>query len=242
MAKKIIMGIMGAIIVVFFGLSAYNQFLKPKPEEKPKVDIYKNAMDKVDIEYLSYGESSNQCLLMITNNNKFQVHITGTITKKDENGVHKEDLDDTIDINVNPKQTYILETENPNNKEARVNNDAIAFDARKLKAGMVEGSNEDGKKSTKVLLQDSVEVDIDPDKKNDSGQPLITIKNNTNKKLALSGYVIFYEDEEQTKIRDLYALEFTDIPKKSEYRDYVYTGGLSSEIDGNFKIYVNICQ
>ena len=85
MAKKIVMGIMGAIIVVFFGLSAYNQFLKPKPEEKPKVDIYKNAMDKVDIEYLSYGESSNQCLLMITNNNKFQIHITKVAMRMEKN-------------------------------------------------------------------------------------------------------------------------------------------------------------
>ena len=50
MAKKIAMGIMATIIVVFFGLSAYKSFFgQEKEPEKPKVDIFKNAMEKVDI-------------------------------------------------------------------------------------------------------------------------------------------------------------------------------------------------
>ena len=50
MAKKIAMGIMATIIVVFFGLSAYKSFFgQEKEPEKPKVDIFKNAMEKVDL-------------------------------------------------------------------------------------------------------------------------------------------------------------------------------------------------
>ena len=50
----------------------------------------------------------------------------------------------------------------------------------------MEGSNEDGKKSTELLFQDDVNVQIFPDKRNDSEQPLITIENNTNHKLLYS--------------------------------------------------------
>ena len=42
MAKKIAMGIMATIIVVFFGLSAYKNFFgQEKEPEKPKIDIFK---------------------------------------------------------------------------------------------------------------------------------------------------------------------------------------------------------
>ena len=89
MAKKIAMGIMATIIVVFFGLSAYKSFFgQEKEPEKPKVDIFKNAMEKVDVSYVPYGESNGDCLLFVTNNNKFQINVAGTIVKEDENGVH----------------------------------------------------------------------------------------------------------------------------------------------------------
>ena len=49
MAKKIAMGIMATIIVVFFGLSAYKNFFgQEKEPEKPKIDIFKTAMENVD--------------------------------------------------------------------------------------------------------------------------------------------------------------------------------------------------
>ena len=81
MAKKIAMGIMATIIVVFFGLSAYKSFFgQEKEPEKPKVDIFKNAMEKVDVSYVPYGESNGDCLLFVTNNNKFQINVAGTGT------------------------------------------------------------------------------------------------------------------------------------------------------------------
>ena len=73
MAKKIAMGIMATIIVVFFGLSAYKSFFgQEKEPEKPKVDIFKNAMEKVDVSYVPYGESNGDCLLFVTNNTSFK--------------------------------------------------------------------------------------------------------------------------------------------------------------------------
>ena len=191
MAKKIAMGIMATIIVVFFGLSAYKNFFgQEKEPEKPKIDIFKTAMENVDVSYVPYGESNGDCLLFVTNNNKFQINVTGTIVKEDENGVHDEDKDDEINININPQQTYVMETVNPNNKGARESRQEITFDASSLKASQVEGSNEDGKKSTELLFQDDVNVQIFPDKRNDSEQPLITIENNTNHKLYVQGYVV----------------------------------------------------
>ena len=87
MAKKIAMGIMATIIVVFFGLSAYKNFFgQEKEPEKPKIDIFKTAMENVDVSYVPYGESNGDCLLFVTNNNKFQINVTGTIVKEDENG------------------------------------------------------------------------------------------------------------------------------------------------------------
>ena len=71
MAKKIAMGIMATIIVVFFGLSAYKNFFgQEKEPEKPKIDIFKTAMENVDVSYVPYGESNGDCLLFVTNNNK----------------------------------------------------------------------------------------------------------------------------------------------------------------------------
>lgn len=242
MAKKIALGIMATIIVVFFGLSAYKSFFgQEKEPEKPKVDIFKNAMEKVDVSYVPYGESNGDCLLFVTNNNKFQINVAGTIVKEDENGVHDEDKDDEINININPQQTYVMETVNPNNKGARESRQEITFDASSLKASQVEGSNEDGKKSTELLFQDDVNVQIFPDKRNDSEQPLITIENNTNHKLYVQGYVVFYGDKEQTEITNIAKIEFEDVPKKDVYKDYIYIG-TSEEASDNFKIFINMCE
>lgn len=79
--------------------------------------------------------------------------------------MHDEDKDDEINININPQQTYVMETVNPNNKGARESRQEITFDASSLKASQVEGSNEDGKKSTELLFQDDVNVQIFPDKR-----------------------------------------------------------------------------
>lgn len=46
-------------------------------------------------------------------------------------------------------------------------------------------------------------VQIFPDKRNDSEQPLITIENNTNHKLYVQGYVVFYGNKEQTEITNI---------------------------------------
>ena len=48
------------------------------------------------------GSPIGYVLLFVTNNNKFQINVTGTIVKEDENGVHDEDKDDEINININP--------------------------------------------------------------------------------------------------------------------------------------------
>ena len=159
MGKKIAMILMGLVIVSFGGLYVYKEFFtKPEPVVE-KVDIFKDAMKKVDIQYVPYGDSNNETLLLITNDNKFQVNLSGIIEKKDENGVHNENYDDEININLNPGQTYVLETTNPNNKVAREGKLPIDFKANRLKIAPVEGSNEDGKKSSKVLMQDNIDVD-----------------------------------------------------------------------------------
>lgn len=73
----------------------------------------------------------------------------------------------------------------------------------------------------------------------DSEQPLITIKNNTNHKLYVQGYVVFYGDKEQTEITNIAKIEFEDVPKKDVYKDYIYIG-TSEEASNNFKI-LSIC-
>lgn len=243
MAKKIIMGIMAFVILSISGMYVYKEFFVSKEPEEKKVDIYKNAMKKVDIEYLPYGENNSDCLLFITNRNKFQIHVEGTITKEDENGVHNEDKDDEINININPKQTYVLETINPNNKPARINRDEIAFDASSLKASQVDGSNEDGKKSTTILQQDKVEVSFYPDKINDSEQPLIEIKNNSDKKLSVHGYIIFYGNAEKTEVVNTVSLDIEEISKHDTYKNYIYVGNSADkDATGNYSIFINDCE
>ena len=195
MGKKIAMILMGLVIVSFGGLYVYKEFFtKPEPVVE-KVDIFKDAMKKVDIQYVPYGDSNNETLLLITNDNKFQVNLSGIIEKKDENGVHNENYDDEININLNPGQTYVLETTNPNNKVAREGKLPIDFKANRLKIAPVEGSNEDGKKSSKVLMQDNIDIQFFPDRKNDSGQPLISIENKAKRKLTVSGYIVYYKSD-----------------------------------------------
>ena len=48
--------------------------------------------------------------------------------------MHDEDKDDEINININPQQTYVMETVNPNNKGARESRQEITFDASSLKS------------------------------------------------------------------------------------------------------------
>ena len=141
MGKKIAMILMGLVIVSFGGLYVYKEFFtKPEPVVE-KVDIFKDAMKKVDIQYVPYGDSNNETLLLITNDNKFQVNLSGIIEKKDENGVHNENYDDEININLNPGQTYVLETTNPNNKVAREGKLPIDFKANRLKIAPVASFN-----------------------------------------------------------------------------------------------------
>lgn len=241
MGKKIAMILMGIVIVSIGGFSIYKQFFtKPEPVVE-KVDIFKDAMKKVDISYVPYGDSSNETLLLIKNDNEFQINISGSIEKKDENGVHNENYDDEIDINLNPGQTYVIETVNPNNKVAREGKLPIDFKADRLKVSHVEGSNEDGKKSSKLLMQESIDVQFFPDRKNDSGQPLISIENKTKRKLTVSGYIVYYTSEKKDEIKEVIPFEFTEIPKSETYRDYVYIGFAESE-NNNYSIYVNICE
>lgn len=135
----------------------------------------------------------------------------------------------------------MIETVNPNNKVAREGKLPIDFKADRLKVSHVEGSNEDGKKSSKLLMQESIDVQFFPDRKNDSGQPLISIENKTKRKLTVSGYIVYYTSEKKDEIKEVIPFEFTEIPKSETYRDYVYIGFAESE-NNNYEIYVNICE
>ncbi|WP_300736047.1 hypothetical protein [uncultured Dubosiella sp.] len=241
MGKKIAMVLMGLVIVTISGLYIYKEFFTEPEPVVEKVDIFKDALKKVDIQYVPYGDSNNETLLLIKNDNKFQVNIAGTIEKKDENGVHNENYDDEIDINLNPGQTYVLETTNPNNKVAREGKLPIDFKADQLKISPVAGSNEDGKRSTKILMQDNIDVQFFPERKNDSGQPLISIENKTKRKLTVSGYIIYYTSDKKEEIKEVIPFEFTEIPKNETYRDYVYIGFAESD-NKDYTIYVNICE
>lgn len=240
MGKKIIMGIMLTIIIVISGGYIYKNFINP-PEPVKKVNVFKNASEKIDVEYIPYGSDSNECLLFITNNNTFQVHVTGTIYKNDENGVHIEDNDDSLNIDINPKQTYVIETVNPNNKKAREEKKSIQFDASNLKFSPVDGSDSEGKKSNELLLQDQIKIELFLDKVNDNDQPLIIVQNEDNKRLSASGYIVFYADSEKNEIVNVVPISFEDLPKKAEYRNYIYIGNSSSKTSENYEIYINNC-
>lgn len=241
MGKKIAMIFMAIVIVSFGGLSIYKEFFKEPEPVVEKVDIFKDALKKVDVQYVPYGDSNNETLLLITNHNEFQVNVAGTIEKKDENGVHNENYDDEIDINLNPGQTYVLETTNPNNKVAREGKLPIDFKSNRLKVAPVEGSNENGKKSNKILMQENIDVEFFPDRKNDSGQPLISIENKAKRKLTVSGYIVYYKSDKKDEIKEVIPFEFTEIPKSETYRDYVYIGFAEGD-NKDYDIYVNVCE
>lgn len=242
MIKKIVIGFCVVFIALMFGLSGYKKYFEKSEPKEVQVDVFKTAMKKIDVEYLPYGDNNSDCLLFVKNNNKFQVNISGTITKEDENGVHDEDHDDELNINLNPKQTYVIETTNPNNREARQNREAIHFNSSDLKAKPVEGSDKSGKKSTQLLLQDHVEVSLSLDKKNDQGQPLISITNHLKKKVLLNGYVIFYQDAGKKTIDTIAELSYEDLPKQNTYKDYLYIGSISDEASSYYDIFINMCE
>ena len=56
MGKKIAMVLMGLVIVTISGLYIYKEFFTEPEPVVEKVDIFKDAMKKVDIQYVPYGD------------------------------------------------------------------------------------------------------------------------------------------------------------------------------------------
>ncbi len=230
------------IVVLLLVLGGFGIFKKMRTD-KETVNVFENALDNVSIDYVTYGDYSNQCLLLVTNKNDFQINVTGNIVKEDENGVKNKDWDDTINININPNQTYVIETINPNNKEARLNRDPISFDRNNLNVNPVQGSDESGTKSDQILFQDQITYEISMEKVNDYRNPLIKITNASDRVLNIFGYIIFYEDKDKQQISSIVDMEVLDIPANGVYKDYLSLRTSSAQIEAlNYDVFINVCE
>jgi hypothetical protein len=237
--QKVLICIIVLIVLTILGFKGYNKIKSDTPTE----NVFINAMDNVSIEYLTYGDYSNQCLLLITNNNDFQINLAGNIEKEDENGVKNKNWDDQLNININPKQTYVIETVNPNNKDARLKREPITFNANSLTISPVIGSDESGSKSEQLLLHDYITYEISMEKLNDSHNPLIKITNKSEHSLNVLGYIIFYEDKDKKQISSVVEMEVYDIPGNGVYKDYLSLRASSEELEAlNYDVYINICE
>lgn len=234
--------ILVVVIVALVVLLGFFQFKKMKNKE-PDVNVFENAIDNITYEYITYGDYSNECLLFITNNNDFQVNVTGVIEKEDENGVKNKDWNDNININLNPKQTYVIETVNPNNKEARISRQPIAFDTEALVVAPVLGSDVSGIKSEQILFQDQIEYEISMEKLNDSDNPLIKITNKSERILNLEGYLIFYSNSEKKEIDSICKMSIYEVPANGVYKDYLSLRASQEQLDSqNYDVFINICE
>lgn len=237
--QKLLIIIVAFLGILILGMSGFRK-IKTQTEIE---NVFENAMDNISINYITYGDYSNECLLYIINNNDFQVNLSGIIEKQDENGVEYEDWNDNININLNPYQTYLIETINPNNKEARINREQISFDANSLTVNPVLGSDESGKKSDQILFQDEIEYEISMQKLNDSNNPLIQITNKSDRDLNIYGYIIFYEDTEKTQIDGVVEMKINGVPANGIYKDYLSLRASSEMLESlNYDVYINICE
>ncbi len=237
--QKILICVIAVFSTMIIGIAGY----KKLKSTSPTANVFENALDNVSFEYITYGDYSNECLLYVTNNNNFQINIAGRIEKEDENGVKNEGWDDNININLNPKQTYIIETVNPNNKEARKNREPVTFNINNLTVAPVLGSDKSGKKSDQILLQDQLMYEISMEKLNDSNNPLIKITNKSEHYLNVYGYIIFYQDKDKKKISSVVEMEVNEIPANGVYKDYLSLRAFTQQLESlSYNVYINSCE
>lgn len=205
--KKKIALVVILFIFMFSGISfLISNYSGPKKESAQKEEIKnttvfdKKAEDNIEIEYIPFAGNNKQCLLAVTNNNNFQVHVEASVSKYDENHVLDTSFPDKINCDLNPNQTHYSGASYPNNvrdSEEEENNNArkIEYKINELSISPVQGSDKTGKKSKVVLRTNEVNVSLDLSKRNNVNQPVLTIKNTSKDKLDIDGIVVFYKDD-----------------------------------------------
>lgn len=221
--RQFISVLMFAVIGIVAVLFIKNEFFGGS-KKKEEIEI-----KDVEISY-AIPVDDTYCYLLIKNPNDFAVDVNGTITKFDENKVIDDDAEDDLDMTLRPKQTYIMQSRNPNNSVARENGSPINYEADlKVKESKVKDD-----------FAKKIDIKLELDKQNDMGKSLIIYKNNNDKLVNIDGYIVFYSDTSKSKISYISTFNVEDLKAGEEFRDYISVKNSSSdELNYNYEIYLN---